>query len=295
MFRGGEVEAICIDGLGVSSLGLLYIFLDSHVNDFYTSISPLLPPSFRSEQTRTRVFGIVWWYALRLHTVTRWVVVVVVVLPAHDLLSFWLGWLDLELGEGLFLKISGNPSESEPEAFPSKNVGKLVYTGFRSDYFRSNPSQMNDRFPRFSRFSDDTRTNRIYSEYILFLYYPIILHVFRSASIFTGAQGQSKSSLILFARGVIARLAIWPVFRVAVQENWGGAGAAEKRTWLAGIIVDTFEQRSSPDGRYVEEMLLQVMQDEYDTNIEDGSAELVAVDIVKLWGDTCEGKQELVL
>ena len=104
------------------------------------------------------------------------------------------------------------------------------------------------------------------------------------------------ASAVLFARGVIARLAIWATLRIAVKENWGGPGASSKRTWLASIIVDAFEeQKPIPDDQYIEELLLQVMSDEFETVIEDGSAEAVAVDIVRLWDETQNGKSDLVI
>ncbi len=81
--------------------------------------------------------------------------------------------------------------------------------------------------------------------------------------------------LILFARGVIATLELWPALRLAVDESWGGPDSREKRRWLAGEVVDMFEQSipspsrknskiETPDAVYVEEMLLQVMSDEYE-------------------------------
>ena len=101
---------------------------------------------------------------------------------------------------------------------------------------------------------------------------------------------------VLFARGVIARLATWDTLRIAIQENWGGPNASAKRTWLASEIVDAFEQQSPvPDDQYIEEMLLQVMEDEFDAVLEDGSGEPVAVDIVRLWEETKTGKQDLML
>ena len=103
-------------------------------------------------------------------------------------------------------------------------------------------------------------------------------------------------SLVVFARGVISRLAVWPILRVAVQENWGGPKSRDKRTWLASEIVDTFEkQNPPPDDQYVEEMLLQVMEDEFDCVVEDGSGEDVAKDIVKIWEELQMGKQDTVL
>ncbi|KAF8972925.1 Pre-rRNA-processing protein TSR2-domain-containing protein [Flammula alnicola] len=103
-------------------------------------------------------------------------------------------------------------------------------------------------------------------------------------------------SSVLFARGVIARLAIWTTLRIAVQENWGGPDASAKRTWLASVIVDAFEEQvPMPDDQYIEELLLQVMSDEFEAIVEDGSAESVAQDIVRLWDETCASKQDLLV
>jgi pre-rRNA-processing protein TSR2 len=97
-----------------------------------------------------------------------------------------------------------------------------------------------------------------------------------------------KAGIILFARGVMAILETWPALKLAVEESWGGPDGADKRRWMAGEIVDAFETPSKdgiPDAEYIEDMLLQVMSDEFDTNLEDGSAERVGKDIVKLWND----------
>ncbi|KAL5508617.1 TSR2 [Sanghuangporus vaninii] len=94
------------------------------------------------------------------------------------------------------------------------------------------------------------------------------------------------SSIVLFARGVIARLSVWEALRLAVDEGWGGPESAQKRTWMASEIVDAFENTKPselPDAIYLEEMLLQIMADEFDTILEDESAEAVARDIMSLW------------
>ncbi|KAF8893268.1 Pre-rRNA-processing protein TSR2-domain-containing protein [Mucidula mucida] len=110
------------------------------------------------------------------------------------------------------------------------------------------------------------------------------------------APTRPPPSSVLFARGVIARLKTWHTLSLAIQESWGGPGGPEKRTWLASVIVDAFEEQSlTPDDQYVEEILLQVMSDEFDTEVEDGSAEPVAIDIVKMWEDSRMGVDKLVL
>lgn len=59
---------------------------------------------------------------------------------------------------------------------------------------------------------------------------------------------------------------------------------------MAGEVIDAFEKASSPssepDETYVEELLLQMIADEFDCMVEDLSGEEVAADIVQLWKDT---------
>ena len=103
------------------------------------------------------------------------------------------------------------------------------------------------------------------------------------------APAPPNPSLILFARGVIARLELWPALRIAVEQNWGGPSSRDKRRWLASSIVDAFDDdnnnnASTPDAEYVALMLAQVLEDEFDASFEDGSVEGVAADIVALWG-----------
>ncbi|KAL4067104.1 Pre-rRNA-processing protein TSR2-domain-containing protein [Scleroderma yunnanense] len=114
---------------------------------------------------------------------------------------------------------------------------------------------------------------------------------------------------ILLARGVLARLALWPALRIAVYNSWGGPESAEKQRWLAGVLVDQFDGflpassaistgstmlGTPPDAFYIEEMLLQIMSDEFEVTLEDNSAFEAARDIVKLWNDVCAGKDALV-
>jgi len=82
-----------------------------------------------------------------------------------------------------------------------------------------------------------------------------------------------------------------------VQENWGGPKSEDKRTWLASEIVDAFEnQNPLPDDQYVEELLLQVMEDEFDCVVEDGSGEDVGRHIVKMWMESqaVDGKRDTI-
>jgi pre-rRNA-processing protein TSR2 len=124
---------------------------------------------------------------------------------------------------------------------------------------------------------------------------------------------------VLFARGLLARLSLWPALRIAVHQNWGGPQSAQKQRWLAGVITDEFEASlppvsasltafdsyqsapmhtshtlPEPDSEYIETMLLQIMDDEFEVALEDGSAFDVARDVVRLWNDAKEGKDDYV-
>lgn len=114
-------------------------------------------------------------------------------------------------------------------------------------------------------------------------------------------------TILLFARGVVAILDIWPALSIAVSEQWGGPESADKRTWMASTIIDEWEQRTSylpasPSSSHLEvdpadakdpaldlddlgDLLNQMITDEFDAKIEDGSIDSIANDIIKLWHD----------
>lgn len=108
---------------------------------------------------------------------------------------------------------------------------------------------------------------------------------------------------LLFARGLVALLDLWPALTIAVREEWGGPQSAEKKTWLASEIMDAFESAPTidgPNGKAIDpasaadppldldqiaDLLSQVMSDEFEAAVEDGSVEPLAGDIVRLWRD----------
>ncbi|KAG8924859.1 hypothetical protein FRC00_004628 [Tulasnella sp. 408] len=116
-----------------------------------------------------------------------------------------------------------------------------------------------------------------------------------SSSVQPALQTAPSPDLVLFARGVIALLTSWPVLRIAIAEAWGGPESLDKRTFLASEIVDAFEDaqkrsRTAPDLDDVEVLILQAMAEEFNCEIEDGSSEGLAREIVSLWKDVQEGR-----
>jgi len=133
----------------------------------------------------------------------------------------------------------------------------------------------------------------------------------------------TSPTILLFARGVIAILDLWPALTIAVTEQWGGPDSLAKKTWLASIIIDEFESHAtflpspnttaSPssstaprvdpttatkpplDHDDLAESLNQVMSDEFEANIEDGSIDAVSADIIRLWRDILSATPEAIV
>lgn len=92
-----------------------------------------------------------------------------------------------------------------------------------------------------------------------------------------------------FDLGIWYALGLWPALSIAVTSNWGGPDSAGKRDWFAGAVSDLFDERPDTDQLDVEAVLLQVMQDEFDLNVEDESEIPVAETIMKLRKETADG------
>ena len=92
-----------------------------------------------------------------------------------------------------------------------------------------------------------------------------------------------------FDLSIALALSTWPALTLAVQNSWGGPDSLEKRDWFAGAISDLISTTPDADVEYVEEFVLQVMNDEFDVNVEDGSGEKIAAKIIGLRKLTMQG------
>jgi pre-rRNA-processing protein TSR2 len=76
----------------------------------------------------------------------------------------------------------------------------------------------------------------------------------------------------------------WPALTVAIQNAWGGSPqvSQDKRDWLAGAVSEllTSQPPQLSDVSDLEEVLLQVMVDEFEVVVDDDSAEETAR---KIW------------
>lgn len=84
----------------------------------------------------------------------------------------------------------------------------------------------------------------------------------------------------------------WPALTLAVQSSWGGQNSSDKRDWLCGAISDIISTRPETDSYDIEDILVQVMTDEFDVAVDDGSAGVVADQIMTLKGKIEVGDYE---
>ena len=123
------------------------------------------------------------------------------------------------------------------------------------------------------------------------------------ASTSTSVDAAPTRTQLLFARAVILTMELWPAMRLAVSEQWGGTDSADKKQFLISHICDTYSEEPSsasiqqqisnnqsssiqapkvPDVDDLAETLEMYFEDEYESKIEDGSADWIAGRIVHL-------------
>ncbi|KTW25760.1 hypothetical protein T552_03373 [Pneumocystis carinii B80] len=86
-----------------------------------------------------------------------------------------------------------------------------------------------------------------------------------------------------FELGVSLCLYEWQVLSMAVSSCWGGTDSGEKRDWLCGVLCELVENTGLISVEEVEGVILQVMEDEFNVIVEDGSVEEVSRKILMLY------------
>lgn len=102
-------------------------------------------------------------------------------------------------------------------------------------------------------------------------------------------QQQPTTAAAYLDLGITLAINNWPAMNLAVQSNWGGPTSADKRDWLCGAISDMLSDRPETDAEDLEDVLIQVMNDEFDVVVDDESAAPVAAQIMEIRGLTARG------
>jgi pre-rRNA-processing protein TSR2 len=73
----------------------------------------------------------------------------------------------------------------------------------------------------------------------------------------------------------------WPALTLAIQNHWGGPASIDKRDWFAGAVSELLTNGEVADVEDLEEVLIQVMLDEFEVVVDDDSPAEIAASIMK--------------
>jgi len=85
-----------------------------------------------------------------------------------------------------------------------------------------------------------------------------------------------------FEEGLTLILNTWPALTLAVQNEFGGPESADKRDWMCGAVAELFESTPGTITEDLEQFLLEILADEFETALEDDSAYSTAQKILLL-------------
>ncbi|KAL3475588.1 pre-rRNA processing protein [Aspergillus californicus] len=100
---------------------------------------------------------------------------------------------------------------------------------------------------------------------------------------------QQESASSYLDLGITLAINNWPALTLAVQSSWGGPTSSDKRDWLCGAISEMLSERPETDAMDLEDVLIQVMNDEFDVVVDDESAGVVADQIIEIRNLTGRG------
>lgn len=80
----------------------------------------------------------------------------------------------------------------------------------------------------------------------------------------------------LLQEGIREALENWAVLQIAVDSGFGGAYSQQKAEWMVGAVAEYFHSNADLEQYEVEDFLSELMNNEFDTLVEDGSLPEVA-------------------
>ncbi|XP_078061377.1 pre-rRNA-processing protein TSR2 homolog [Mustelus asterias] len=106
-----------------------------------------------------------------------------------------------------------------------------------------------------------------------------------------GMAALNEGARVLFTESVRGALETWPALQVAVENGFGGAQSQEKADWMVTAVAQYFCDNVELEAEEVEELLADLLYNEFDTVVEDGSLSEVALQIWTFFG-LCQRGQE---
>ncbi|KAJ8371317.1 hypothetical protein SKAU_G00113450 [Synaphobranchus kaupii] len=94
----------------------------------------------------------------------------------------------------------------------------------------------------------------------------------------------------LFTEAVRAVLETWPVLQIAVDNGFGGVHSQQKADWLVDVVQQYFHENANLEQSEVEDFLGDLMNNEFDTVVDDGSLPQVALQVSQFFRQCQQGK-----
>ncbi|CAM9907507.1 unnamed protein product [Lampetra fluviatilis] len=102
-------------------------------------------------------------------------------------------------------------------------------------------------------------------------------------------QGASRvHPCALFHSAVETVLKAWPVLQIAVENGFGGVYSQQKAEWMVGVVESFFYENGNLESFEVEDFMTDILNNEFDTVIEDDSLPQVSRQLCTLFG-LCTG------
>ncbi|XP_026189223.1 pre-rRNA-processing protein TSR2 homolog [Mastacembelus armatus] len=99
----------------------------------------------------------------------------------------------------------------------------------------------------------------------------------------------SAASRELFKEGVRAVLHTWPVLQIAVDNGFGGVYGQQKADWMVDVVQQYFHDNADLQQSEVEDFIAELMDQEFDTVIDDGSLPQVSISLLQMFSQWQQG------
>ncbi|CAJ1085688.1 pre-rRNA-processing protein TSR2 homolog [Xyrichtys novacula] len=99
----------------------------------------------------------------------------------------------------------------------------------------------------------------------------------------------STASRELLSEGVRAVLHGWPVLQIAVDNGFGGVYGEQKADWMVDVVQQYFHDNADLQQYEVEDFIAQLMDQEFDTVVDDGSLPEVSLSLQQVFSQWQQG------
>ncbi|XP_054623683.1 pre-rRNA-processing protein TSR2 homolog [Dunckerocampus dactyliophorus] len=96
----------------------------------------------------------------------------------------------------------------------------------------------------------------------------------------------------VFTDGVRVVLHSWPVLQIAVDNGFGGVYGQQKADWMVDVVQQYFHDNSDLQQFEVEDYIATLMDQEFDTVVDDGSLPQVCARLMQMFGQWQQGAQQ---